>query len=1164
MQGVPDGGDLARLHATMQAVEDACNSIQMHSNPSAAEATLVSLRQSSKPYQTCRFILENSHLANAKFQAASAIRDAAIREWGFLSLEEKQSLITYCLCFILRSPASSEAYVQAKVSAVGAQLMKRGWLEFADADKESFLAEIKRAVLGVHGLDVQYVGINFLESLVSEFTPSTSPAMRLPAEFHVKCRGSLELGYLKEFYCWAQDAAVGVAKEVVESTSLGPEHKVCAAAFRLMFQILNWDFQSTNNGGIGKMMNTFTAGDGRLLLKKCERVIVQPGPVWHEILLSHGRVEWLLEFYKIMQQKFSWESSWIDSPLAVSNRQLIVQLCSLTGTIFPSDDGQTQEKHLLQMLSGIIQWIDPPDVACEAVRRGKSESELLDGFRALLAIATITSRVVFDKLLKSLRPYGTLTLLSGLTCEAIKARSSASDEEETWGVEAFDILMDIWTVLLEPTELSKNTPLPFGITEAAAVFGTILEFELKAAADSAYDEDDGHEQFRAYILARDDKLCSYALIGRAAAEMTIPLLLKTFSERVTLLDQGRGRTDPTRILEEVYWLLLITGHVLADAGDGETPLVPEALQAQFSDVANATQHPVVLLSSSILRFADRCLDPEMRASFFSPRLMEAVIWFLARWAATYLMPLDSGKGYSSMLGVEGQKLHSVLPSREILMSFCGEKNEGRTVLDNIIRIAITTLIYWTGEKNLQELTCFQLLPTLVSRRNICSHLVTLESWHELANSFVSNRMLFSMAGPLQRSLADALCRSACGLSTMEAANQYVRDLMGPVTSYLVDISTKNELKDVAQKADAIFMVSCLLERLRGAARATQPRTQRAIFDMGLSVMTPLLTLLEVYKNQSAVIYILLKFVVDLVDGQVVFLEPSDTAVLFSFCVRLLQIYSSHNIGKISLGSSSSLLGEAKTEKYKDLRALLQLLTNLCSKDLVDFSSSGEVESPNVAQVVYLGLHIVTPLISMDLLKYPKLCRQYFSLLSHMLEVYPEKVAQLNPDAFGHIVASLDFGIHQQDIEVVNMSLTAVSALATYHYKERCLGKEGLGLHAAGYEDANGKHKEGILASFLRSLLLLLLFEDYSVELVGSAADALLPLIVCDPVLYQRLAHELIESQTDLLLRSRLVAALQNLTSSNQLVLSLDRANRQKFRKNLHYFLTEVRGFLRTI
>ena len=37
--------------------------------------------------------------------------------------------------------------------------------------------------------------------------------------------------------------------------------------------------------------------------------------------------------------------------------------------------------------------------------------------------------------------------------------------------------------------------------------------------------------------------------------------------------------------------------------------------------------------------------------------------------------------------------------------------------------------------------------------------------------------------------------------------------------------------------------------MRGAARATQPRIQKAMFDMGVVVMNPLLTLLEVYKNQ---------------------------------------------------------------------------------------------------------------------------------------------------------------------------------------------------------------------------------------------------------------------------------------------------------------------------
>lgn len=50
------------------------------------------------------------------------------------------------------------------------------------------------------------------------------------------------------------------------------------------------------------------------------------------------------------------------------------------------------------------------------------------------------------------------------------------------------------------------------------------------------------------------------------------------------------------------------------------------------------------------------------------------------------------------------------------------------------------------------------------------------------------------------------------------------------------------------------------------------------------------------------IYLVLKYVVDWVDGQVAFLEAKDTAILFSFCVRLLEIYSAHNIGKVTFES----------------------------------------------------------------------------------------------------------------------------------------------------------------------------------------------------------------------------------------------------------------------
>ncbi|MED6141683.1 hypothetical protein PIB30_105901, partial [Stylosanthes scabra] len=38
---------------------------------------------------------ENSQVATARFQVAAAIREAAIREWGFLSVDDKKSLIRF-------------------------------------------------------------------------------------------------------------------------------------------------------------------------------------------------------------------------------------------------------------------------------------------------------------------------------------------------------------------------------------------------------------------------------------------------------------------------------------------------------------------------------------------------------------------------------------------------------------------------------------------------------------------------------------------------------------------------------------------------------------------------------------------------------------------------------------------------------------------------------------------------------------------------------------------------------------------------------------------------------------------------------------------------------------------------------------------------------------
>ncbi|KAL6883263.1 hypothetical protein ACP4OV_010677 [Aristida adscensionis] len=1162
MQGFPGGTpDPQQLQATMLAIEQACSLIQLHMNPSEAEKVISALHSSLMPYQACRFILETSQVPNARFQAAGAIGDAAVREWGILTDDNKRSLVLYCLNYVMEHASSPDGYVQSKVSAVAARLLKRGWVEFSDQEKAAIFSEVEQSIRGIHGPNRQYAGINFLETLVSEFFPMTASAMGLPKEFHEQCEWSLEVQFLKDFYCWAQAAVFNTAEKILNSNVSTPEERACSAAMRLMLQILSWSFKHTVEHEVWDAKINSGLRSDTINLKKFERSLVKPGSMWREILISSGHTTWLLNYYTTLRQKYSYDTLWGDSPLAVSCRQLIVQLCSLSGSVFPNDNGDAQIKHLMHILSAVVQWIEPPDVIAASIRNGGSESEFVDGCHVLLSMASLTTGSLFDNLLKSIRHYGTINLLSALTSEAVKSVLDNQSEEDTWGSDALDILLETWNVILGDDDADKSPISADGAIAASGLFKIIVESHLKAAADSAFEDTDDTEYFHVSVSKRDEQLALYALIARAAADSTIPYLTQLFSERFARLSQRNGECDPTQTLEELYWLLLITSHVLTDSGEGETLLIPEALQGGFSNIVEAGQHPVVTLSWSIINFSRQCLDPGIRAKYFSPRLMEAVIWFLGRWVATYLVPLDVSR-QASRTDIDSVGTNGTQHSRKLLNTFAWENNQGELVLDFVVLISMLALTTYQGETELQTLTCQKLLATVVRRKHTCTYLVQLDSWRDLTRAFASGRSLFSLSGRLQRSLAETLACAASCIKDPEASAQYLRDLMGPVAGCLVENASRNDLKSVAQQADVVYMVCCLLERLRGAARAAQPRTQKVLFEMGHTVMNSLLTLLEVYKNESAVVYMILKFVVDFVDGQAVFLDAKETSALVNFCLRLLQIYSSHNIGKVMLSLSSSLRSESQAEKYKDLRALLRLLTNICSKDLVGFLSESNGDgSPDIAEVIYVGLDIVTPLISLDLLKYPKLSRDYFILVSHLLEVYPEKVAHLNRDAFARIAGSLEFGLRNQDSDVVEKCLAAVNALASYHFKERLGGRGGLNTQLMESEGSSGKLQESISSHFLRLLLQLLLFEDFRTELSGSAADALLPLLFCEQELYQRLVHELLEKQQNPTVKSRLATAFHNLTSSNNLSSSLDRPNRQKFRKNLHAFLADVSGFM---
>lgn len=80
---------------------------------------------------------------------------------------------------------------------------------------------------------------------------------------------------------------------------------------------------------------------------------------------------------------------------------------------------------------------------------------------------------------------------------------------------------------------------------------------------------------------------------------------------------------------------------------------------------------------------------------------QAVIWFLARWVATYLLPLDTRKEQISTTYHDDGSQHESQFSRKILLTFAVEHNQVDFVLDSVVRISVATLTLYPGENELQ-------------------------------------------------------------------------------------------------------------------------------------------------------------------------------------------------------------------------------------------------------------------------------------------------------------------------------------------------------------------------------------------------------------------------------------------------------------------------------
>uniref|UniRef100_A0A2K6SKU6 Exportin-4 n=1 Tax=Saimiri boliviensis boliviensis TaxID=39432 RepID=A0A2K6SKU6_SAIBB len=552
------------------------------------------------------------------------------------------------------------------------------------------------------------------------------------------------------------------------------------------------------------------------------------------------------------------------------------------------------------------------------------------------------------------------------------------------------------------------------------------------------------------------------------------------------------------------------------------------------------------LLSAILRVSEvesRAIRADL-THLLSPQMGKDIVWFLKRWAKTYLL-VD-------------EKLYEQI-SLPFSTAFGADTEGSQWIIGYLLQKVISNLSVWSSEQDLANDTV-QLLVTLVERRERANLVIQCENWWNLAKQFASRSPpLNFLSSPVQRTLMKALVLGGFAHMDTETKQQYWTEVLQPLQQRFLRVINQENFQQMCQQEEVKQEITATLEALCGIAEATQIDNVAILFNFLMDFLTNCIGLMEVYKNTPETVNLIIEVFVEVAHKQICYLGESKAMNLYEACLTLLQVYSKNNLGRQRIDVT------AEEEQYQDLLLIMELLTNLLSKEFIDFSDTDEVfrghepgqaanRSVSAADVVLYGVNLILPLMSQDLLKFPTLCNQYYKLITFICEIFPEKIPQLPEDLFKSLMYSLELGMTSYPLnehhcylmssEVCQLCLEALTPLA-----EQCA-------------KAQETDSPLFLATrhFLKLVFDMLVLQKHNTEMTTAAGEAFYTLVCLHQAEYSELVETLLSSQQDPVIYQRLADAFNKLTASSTPP-TLDRKQKMAFLKSLEEFMANVGGLL---